>query len=99
MASEMGKDIAILWDSHFAASFPNSFRGALHQFFTRTLNLMAGISTLDRSSVDDEHDWGWYKDVLHNKFMNVLLSPISLFFREIRKHTGIPRRSCGNAFI
>ena len=55
-------------------------RGALHQFFTRTLDLMAGqLSTLDQSCVDDEHDWGWYKDVLHNKFMNVLLSPISLF--------------------
>ena len=80
MASEIGKDIAILWDSHFAASFPDSFRGALHQFFTRTLDLMAGqLSTLDQSCVDDEHDWGWYKDVLHNKFMNVLLSPISLF--------------------
>ena len=80
MASEIGKNIVKLCECPLAASFQKDFQDALQLFFTRTLDLMAGqLAALDQSSVDDEHDWGWYKDILHNKFTNVLLSPISLF--------------------
>jgi hypothetical protein len=81
MASEIGKNIARLCDCPLAASFQQEFQDALQLFFTRTLDLMAGqLAALDQSRVDDEHDWGWYKEILQNKFTNVLLSPISLFF-------------------
>jgi hypothetical protein len=80
MASDIGDDIAKLCRCPFAERFQDAFQGALQLFFTRTLDLMAGqLATLDQSCVDDEHHWGWYKDVLQNKFTNVLLSPISLF--------------------
>lgn len=56
------------------------FAGMLDQFYSRTLDLMAGqLETYDQSIVDDEHDWGWYRYLMHNKFMNVLLAPIGLF--------------------
>jgi hypothetical protein len=80
MASDIGKDIVELCRCPFAERFQDAFEGALQLFFTRTLDLMAGqLATLDQSCVDDEHHWGWYKDVLQNKFTNVLLAPISLF--------------------
>jgi hypothetical protein len=80
MASDIGDDIAKLCRCPFAERFQDAFQGAVELFFTRTLDLMAGqLATLDQSRVDDEHHWGWYKDVLQNKFTNVLLSPISLF--------------------
>jgi hypothetical protein len=81
MASDIGNNIAKLGDSLFATRFQEAFQAALQLFFTRTLDLMAGqLAALDQSSVDDEHDWGWYKEILQNKFTNVLLAPISLFF-------------------
>jgi hypothetical protein len=56
------------------------FASALDHFYSRTLDLMAGqLETYDQSIVDDEHDWGWYRHLMHNKFMNVLLAPIELF--------------------
>lgn len=56
------------------------FVAMLDQFYSRTLDLMAGqLETYDQSIVDDEHDWGWYRYLMHNKFMNVLLAPIGLF--------------------
>jgi hypothetical protein len=80
MASDIGKDIAELCRCPFAEHFQDAFQGALQLFFTRTLDLMAGqLATLDQSCLDNEHHWGWYKDVLQNKFTNVLLAPISLF--------------------
>jgi hypothetical protein len=80
MASDIGKDIVKLCRCPFAERFQDAFQDGLQLFFTRTLDLMAGqLATLDQSCVDDEHHWGWYKDVLQNKFTNVLLSPISLF--------------------
>jgi hypothetical protein len=96
MASEIGKNIAKLCDCPFAASFPEAFQGALQLFFTRTLDLMAGqLAALDQSSLDDEHDWGWYKDVLQNKFTNVLLSPISLFLNpRARRNPEETMREC-----
>jgi hypothetical protein len=54
--------------------------GALEQFYSRTLDLMAAqLETYDQSLVDDEHDFGWYRGLMHRKFMNVLLAPIALF--------------------
>lgn len=76
MASAIGDRI-----SHLAALNGGVlFAGMLEQFYVRTLDLMAGqLETYDQSIVDDEHDWGWYRHLMHNKFMNVLLAPIGLF--------------------
>jgi hypothetical protein len=96
MASDIGKDIVELCRSPFAERFQDAFQGALQLFFTRTLDLMAGqIATLDQSCVDDEHHWGWYKDVLQNKFTNVLLAPISLFVNpSARRNPEETMREC-----
>lgn len=57
-----------------------AFAGELEQFYSRTLDLMAAqLETYDQSIVDDAHDFNWYRSLMHRKFMNVLLAPISLF--------------------
>lgn len=76
MAAAIGERISRL----LALNGNASFAGMLDQFYSRTLDLMAGqLETYDQSIVDDEHDWGWYRYLMHNKFMNVLLAPIGLF--------------------
>jgi hypothetical protein len=76
MAEEIGRCIARL----LAANDMTCFAGTLHQFYSRTLDLMAGqLAAYEQSIVEEDHDWGWYKPVMHNKFMNVLLAPLTLF--------------------
>jgi hypothetical protein len=76
MAAAIGDRISSLVALHGARPLAN----ALDQFYSRTLDLMAAqLETYDQSIVDDEHDFGWYRSLMHRKFMNVLLAPIALF--------------------
>lgn len=76
MAAEIGDRISGLVALHGVEPLAM----ALDQFYSRTLDLMAAqLETYDQAIVDDEHDFGWYRRLMHGKFMNVLLAPTALF--------------------
>jgi hypothetical protein len=80
MASVIGKTLASLANRHRELGLETQFLRGLQEFYNKTLFLIAGqLSSLEQTVVDRDHDWGWYRKVLNNKSMDVLLALLCLF--------------------
>lgn len=78
-ASQLGSRIAEIQTGYLGSASAAPFSTALAEFYHRALDLADGqLASLEQTLVDDEHDWGWYRNVLDKKLVNVLLAPFSL---------------------
>ena len=78
-ASGIGNAITLLQGCLPDPALSRSFSNALSEFYLRALDLAEGqLASLDQTSVDEQHDWGWYTKVMDRKLVNVLLTPFSL---------------------
>jgi hypothetical protein len=82
----IGRCLWKLQDRHDGSASADAFSAALGEFYRRALDLADGqLASLEQRLVDDDHDWGWYKDVMDKKLVNVLLSPFSLLVNPSSK--------------
>ena len=78
-AAGIGRNVALLQGGRLATQFPQALATALNEFLGRALDLADGqLASLEQRLVDEQHDWGWYRDISDKKNVNVLLSPFSL---------------------
>lgn len=83
MASIVGNRLCTLAHRHRNSGLQSEFLSCLQDFYERTLSLIAGqLSSLDQMIVDHDHDWGWYRNVLNSKSMNVILALLGLFVSQ-----------------
>lgn len=86
MASAVGNRLSGLACRRQNAGLENEFLRCLQDFYARTLSLIAGqLASLEQMIVDRDHDWGWYRNVLNSKSMNVILALLGLFADQTAK--------------
>jgi hypothetical protein len=80
LAVELGRVLAELRAAYGVRAPTGVFDRHVDEFRRRFLELVDGqVRSLEMARLDDEHDLGWYVEVLDGRFMNVLLAPPAVF--------------------
>jgi hypothetical protein len=80
LAVELGRVLAELRAAYASRTPAGVYACQIGEFRRRFLELVYGqVRSLELARLDDDHDMGWYIEVLDGRFMNVLLAPPALF--------------------